>query len=168
MWPPCLLKSAGAPAGCHKGRPSNSMSPKGRSIMEDSSSRKAGYRILLVEDEDFLRRIFKLRLTAEGYEVTEVDSGEAAWEALQKSVPHLIILDLYLPQMNGFEFLERLNAHPAFSQVAVLILSGLGQDADIRKGIELGAKEYVIKTKLKPSEFLEKVRKLLKETAPGV
>ena len=135
--------------------------------MEDSSSRTATYRILLVEDEDFLRHIFKLRLTAEGYEVTDVDSGEAAWEALKQSVPHLIILDLYLPQMNGFEFLERLKAHPALSQVAVLILSGLGQDADIRKGLELGAREYVIKTKLQPSEFLEKVRKLLKEIAPN-
>jgi len=129
--------------------------------------RKTGYRILLVEDEEFLRRIFKLRLTAEGYEVTDVDSGEAAWEALKESVPHLIILDLYLPRMNGFEFLERLKAHAELSRVAVLILSGLGQDSDVRKGLALGAKEYVIKTKLKPSEFLEKVSKLLKETGSG-
>jgi len=136
--------------------------------MEDPSLREAGYRILLVEDEDFLRRIFKLRLTTEGYEVTDVDSGEAAWEALKVSVPHLIILDLYLPQMNGFELLQRLKAHAALSQVAVLILSGLGQDADIRKGLELGANEYVIKTKLKPTEFLEKVSRLLKETVPRV
>jgi DNA-binding response OmpR family regulator len=136
--------------------------------MEDPSLREAGYRILLVEDEDFLRRILKLRLTAEGYEVTDVDSGEAAWEALKVSVPHLIILDLYLPQMNGFELLQRLKAHAALSQVAVLILSGLGQDADIRKGLELGASEYVIKTKLKPTEFLEKVSRLLKETVPRV
>ncbi len=132
--------------------------------MEDPNLRKPGYRILLVEDEEFLRRIFKLRLTAEGYEVTDVDSGEAAWEALKDSVPHLIILDLYLPQMSGFEFLQRLKAHAALSQVAVLILSGLGQDADIRKGLELGAKEYVIKTKITPSEFLEIVGRLLKES----
>jgi DNA-binding response OmpR family regulator len=136
--------------------------------MVEPSLRKTGYRILLVEDEDFLRRIFKLRLTAEGYAVTDVDSGEAAWEALKESVPHLIILDLYLPQMNGFEFLQRLKAHTSLSQVAVLILSGLGQDADIRKGLELGAQEYVIKTKLKPTELLEKVSRLLKETAPRV
>ena len=136
--------------------------------MVEPSLRKTGYRILLVEDEDFLRRIFKLRLTAEGYEVTDVDSGEAAWEALKVSVPHLIILDLYLPQMNGFEFLQRLKAHTSLSQVAVLILSGLGQDADIRKGLELGAQEYVIKTKLKPTELLEKVSRLLKETSPRV
>jgi len=136
--------------------------------MEDPSLRQTGYRILLVEDEDFLRRIFKLRLTAEGYQVTDVDSGEAAWKMLQESLPHLIILDLYLPQMNGFEFLERLKAHPELSRVAVLILSGLGQDADIRRGLELGAKEYVIKTKIKPSEFLEKVSRLLKETDPAL
>ena len=136
--------------------------------MEDPSLRQTGYRILLVEDEDFLRRIFKLRLTAEGYQVTDVDSGEAAWKMLQESLPHLIILDLYLPQMNGFEFLERLKAHPKLSRVAVLILSGLGQDADIRRGLELGAKEYVIKTKIKPSEFLEKVSRLLKETDPAL
>ena len=136
--------------------------------MEGPGLRKTDYRILLVEDEDFLRRIFKLRLAAEGYDVTDVDSGEAAWEALRQSVPHLIILDLYLPRMSGFEFLQRLKAQPALSHVTVLILSGLGQEADVRKGLELGAREYVIKTKLKPSEFLEKVSKLLKETAPAV
>jgi DNA-binding response OmpR family regulator len=132
----------------------------------EPSSCQSGYRILLVEDEDFLRRIFKLRLAAEGYEVTDAGSAEAAWERLQESVPHLIILDLYLPQMSGFEFLERLKAHPTLSQVAVLILSGLGQEADIRKGLELGAKEHVTKTKLTPSEFLAKVSKLLREMVP--
>ena len=136
--------------------------------MEDPSLRKSGYRILLVEDEDFLRRIFRLRLTAEGYDVTDVDSGESAWEALKVTAPQLIILDLYLPQMSGFEFLERLKADPESKHMAVLILSGLGQEADIRKGLELGAREYVIKTELKPTEFLEKVSKLLKETGPAL
>jgi DNA-binding response OmpR family regulator len=134
--------------------------------MTGSASCKPHFRILLIEDEDFLRRIFKVRLEAEGYEVTDVNSGEAAWELLEQTLPHLIILDLYLPQMNGFEFLRRLKAHSTLSHVAVLILSGLGQEADIRKGLELGAKEYVIKTKLKPSEFLAKVGKLLNETVP--
>jgi DNA-binding response OmpR family regulator len=134
--------------------------------MMGPSSCKPGFRILLVEDEDFLRRIFKLRLAAEGYDVTEVGSAEAAWEWLKESVPHLIILDLYLPQMGGFEFLQRLKAHPTLSRVAVLILSGLGQEADIRKGLELGAKEYVIKTKVRPSELLAKISKLLNETVP--
>jgi DNA-binding response OmpR family regulator len=130
------------------------------------NSCKPGFRILLVEDEDFLRRIFKLRLVEEGYDVTDVGSAEAALEWLKEGVPHLIILDLYLPQMSGFEFLERLKAHPTLSQVAVLILSGLGQEADIRKGLELGAKEYMIKTKVKPSELLAKISKLLNETVP--
>jgi DNA-binding response OmpR family regulator len=134
--------------------------------MMGAGSCKPGFRILLVEDEDFLRRIFKLRLAAEGYDVAEVGSAEAAWEWLKESVPHLIILDLYLPKMSGFEFLQRLKAHPTLSRVAVLILSGLGQEADIRKGLELGAKEYVIKTKLRPSELLAKISKLLNETVP--
>jgi DNA-binding response OmpR family regulator len=134
--------------------------------MMGPTSCKPGFRILLIEDEDFLRRIFKLRLVAEGYDVTDVSTGEAAWELLKESVPHLIILDLYLPQMNGFEFLQRIKAHPTLSKVAVLILSGLGQEADIRKGLELGAKEYVIKTEVRPSEFLAKISKLLNETLP--
>ena len=125
------------------------------------STSRPGFRILVVEDEDFLRRIFKLRLTAEGYEVTDVSTGEAAWEWLQASVPHLVILDLYLPQMSGFELLERVKGQPKLKDVTVLILSGLNQEADVRKGLELGAKGYVTKTKLKPSEFLAKVRGLL-------
>jgi DNA-binding response OmpR family regulator len=134
--------------------------------MMGPGSRKPGFRILLVEDDDFLRRIFKLRLTAEGYDVTEVGSAEAAWEWLKESVPHLVILDLYLPQMSGLEFLQRLKAHPTLRQVAVLILSGLGREADVRQGLELGAKEYLIKTKLTPSEFLAKISKLLNEIVP--
>jgi len=129
--------------------------------MSVSSSRKPRFRILVVEDEEFLRRIFKLRLTGDGYEVSDAGTGEAAWEWLQENVPHLVILDLYLPRMSGFELLERVKAQPKLKDVAVLILSGLEQEADVRKGLELGAKGYVNKTKLKPSEFLAKVRSLL-------
>ena len=132
--------------------------------MSAATSDKPKFRILLVEDEDFLRRIFKLRLNAEGYEVSDASTGEAAWEWLRENVPHLVILDLYLPRMSGFELLQLLKADPKLKNTPVLVLSGLGQEADIRKGLELGAQEYVTKTKLKPSEFLAKVRNLLEPT----
>jgi DNA-binding response OmpR family regulator len=129
-------------------------------MVEAASPRKA-YEILLIEDEDFLRRIFMIRLVADGYDVTDVGSAEKALDYLKESAPDLIILDLYLPQMNGFEFLKCLKANPARRNTPVLILSGLGQEADIRKGLELGAREFVVKTNISPPELLNKIRLML-------
>jgi DNA-binding response OmpR family regulator len=121
------------------------------------------HKILLIEDEEFLRRIFKSRLAGDGYDVTDVESAEAALEWLKHTQPDLIILDLYLPKMNGFEFLTRLRANRTRRDTPVLILSGLGQEAEIRRGLELGAREYVVKTKVSPQELLAKIRKMLKD-----
>ena len=129
--------------------------------MGGAASPRKTYSILLIEDEDFLRRIFKKRLVAEGYDVTDVGSAEKALDWLKESAPDLIILDLYLPQMNGFEFLKLLKANPARRNTPVLILSGLGQETDIRKGLELGAQEFIVKTKLTPLEVLSKIRLML-------
>jgi DNA-binding response OmpR family regulator len=124
-------------------------------------------KILLVEDEEFLRRIFKSRLMAEGYEVIDVGSAEGALDWLKHSQPHLIILDLYLPKMNGFEFLKRLGQDPGRRNTPVLILSGLGQETEIRRGLELGAREFVVKTKADPRELLAKIRKMLNDENSG-
>ena len=129
--------------------------------MEEATSTAKTPKILLVEDEEFLRRIFKTRLAAEGYQVTDVGSAEKALDCLEQMSPDLIILDLYLPKMNGFQFLERLKANPARSTTPVLILSGLGQEADIQKGLELGAQEFVVKTSVSPRELLDKIRVML-------
>jgi DNA-binding response OmpR family regulator len=135
--------------------------------MGDAASKGKAYRILLIEDEDFLRRIFKARLAGEGYDVTDVGSAEKALDWLRETAPDLIILDLYLPQMNGFEFLKCLRADPTRENIPVLILSGLGQEADIRKGMELGAQEFVIKTNVKPPELLSKIRQMLAGKGEG-
>jgi DNA-binding response OmpR family regulator len=135
--------------------------------MGEAASAGNPYKILLIEDEDFLRRIFKTRLVMDGYEVTDVGSAEKALDCLKETAPDLIILDLYLPQMNGFEFLKCLKANPARANTPVLILSGLGQEADIRKGLELGAQEYVVKTNVKPPELLNKIRLMLAGKGEG-
>jgi len=129
--------------------------------MGDAASPGKAYKILLIEDEDFLRRIFKSRLVREGYDVIDVGSAEKALGCLRETAPDLIILDLYLPQMSGFDFLKCIKADPARQHVPVLILSGLGQEADIRKGLKLGAQEFVVKTNVKPPELLNKIRLML-------
>jgi len=121
------------------------------------------YKILLVEDEEFLRRVFKSRMVAQGYDVTDVESAESALAWLGQSKPDLIVLDLYLPKMSGFDFLRHVKADPARHDIPVLILSGLGQEADIRKGLALGAQEYVVKTQVEPRELMDKIRHMLAE-----
>lgn len=129
--------------------------------MDDQASRGSARKILLVEDEEFLRRIFKSRMVSEGYTVTDMGDAESALAWLETSQTDLVILDLYLPKMSGFEFLERLKANPARRNIPVMILSGLGQGADMRKGLALGAQEFVVKTNVEPRELLAKIRKLL-------
>ncbi len=129
--------------------------------MSEAKTQTRANKILLIEDEEFLRRIFKSRLAGDGYDVTDVDSAEAALEWLKHTQPDLIILDLYLPKMDGFEFLTRLKANPTRRETPVLILSGLGQEAEIRRGLELGAREYIVKTKVSPHDLLAKIRKML-------
>ena len=129
--------------------------------MSEAETQTRAHKILLIEDEEFLRRIFKSRLAGAGYDVADVGSAEAGLEWLKSTQPDLIILDLYLPKMDGFEFLAHLKANPTRRETPVLILSGLGQEADIRRGLELGAQEYVVKTKVSPQDLLAKIRKML-------
>ncbi len=131
--------------------------------MNEPASPATAYKILLIEDEEFLRRIFKSRMVAEGYDVADVESAESALAWLKQSQPDLIILDLYLPKMNGFDFLRRLKANPARKDTPVLILSGLGQEADISKGLELGAQEFVVKSNVNPRELLAKIREMVEK-----
>ncbi len=126
-------------------------------------------KILLIEDVEFLRHVFMKPLMGEGYDVIGVGSAEEGLDRLKDQAPDLIILDLYLPQMNGFDFLKLVKADPARAGTPVLILSGLEEKEDIRKGLELGAQEFVVKANLSPYDLVTKVRRMLaaKPKAPG-
>ncbi|MDD5430802.1 MAG: response regulator [Candidatus Pacebacteria bacterium] len=122
-------------------------------------------RILLVEDEVFLSSLLKNRFQKEGFEVVLAQTGDEALTALSGGQkPDLILLDLILPGKSGFEVLETIKSDPRVTKVPVMIISNLGQDSDIQKGKELGAVDYLIKTRVSIDFLVERAKEFLKQS----
>lgn len=118
--------------------------------------------ILIIEDDKFLRELIAQKLIKEDYEVTEAIDGEEGIRKIKEEKPDLILLDLILPGIDGFEVLSRMRDDPEISSIPVIILSNLGQKEDVERGLKLGAKDYLIKAHFTPGEIIEKIKKNLK------
>lgn len=121
-----------------------------------------GKKILIVEDDKFLRDVIAKKLVKEGYVIIEAMNGEEGLLKIKEDKPDLILLDLILPGMNGFEFLELIKKNQESSQIPVVILSNLGQRDEMKRGFELGAIDYLVKAHFSPSEVVKKVKDVLK------
>jgi len=126
-------------------------------------SNKNGPKVLLVEDDSFLRDICAKKLTREGFRVFEIIDGAEALKNLEKINPDVILLDIILPTVNGFEILEKIRANgdKKISQTPVIMLSNLGQEEDVKKALGLGANDYLIKAHFTTEDIIEKIKKEL-------
>lgn len=120
-------------------------------------------KILVVDDDSRIRNFVRLRLESEGYEVTQAANGEQGLERLTLDAPDLVLLDLSMPVMDGWEMLKRLRA---FSQLPVIILSANNGNKNIQKGLELGADEYVTKPFV-PDELIGRIKAVLRRANPS-
>lgn len=123
-------------------------------------------KILIAEDEPFIIESLTFLLDREGYQVSAVADGTAVLGRVQQEVPDLLILDIMLPEMSGFEILRRLRAAPATERLPVLVLSAKGQEADRRRMDEFGADDYLTKP-FSNKELLERVASLLQRLTPA-
>jgi CheY-like chemotaxis protein len=121
----------------------------------------AGESILVVEDTELLRRIYTDKLTQEGYRVLQAADGLEALNAARSQLIDLILLDLVMPRMSGLEALEALKRDPRTREIPVIILSNLGQDSDLQRGLEMGAVDYLVKNSAKPADVSAKIRTVL-------
>jgi DNA-binding response OmpR family regulator len=119
-------------------------------------------KILIVEDDRFLRELIARKLRNEGYEVIEAVDGEEGLKRIKEEKPDLVLLDLILPGIDGFEVLERSKGDPEIASIPVIILSNLGQREEIERGLKLGAIDYLIKAHFTPGEIIEKIKNILK------
>lgn len=119
-------------------------------------------KILIVEDDRFLSEMYATKLTASGFEVETAEDGQEALAKVKEQKPDLILLDIVLPKMDGFEFLRSFKKDPASEKILVVILTNLGQKEEVDKGLKLGANDYIIKAHFTPTEVVAKVKKLLK------
>ena len=119
-------------------------------------------KILVIEDDKFLNKLYSDQLRREGFEVSVAISGEEGLSKALNENPDLVILDIMLPKMDGFAVLIELKKDNATKKIPVLMMTNLGQQADIDKGKQLGADDYIVKSSLTPSQVSEKIKAFLK------
>lgn len=122
------------------------------------------YKVLIIEDDKFLRDLMSHKISKEGFETIEAVDGEEGLKTALEKLPHVILLDLILPGMDGFEVLQRIRQDSKIGKTPVMILSNLGQKDDIEKGNQLGATDYLVKAHNTPGEIVEKVKVIISKT----
>jgi len=122
-------------------------------------------RVLLAEDDRFLRKAAEASLRRHGFTVLTASDGEEALRVARAEVPDLILLDLIMPKMQGFEVLRALKDNPKTSPIPVIVLSNLGQDSDVKGATEAGALDYFIKSNLALEDLVKRVQRVF--TADG-
>lgn len=118
-------------------------------------------RILLAEDDRFLRKAAETALKRHGFAVVAAVDGEEALRLARAEAPDLILLDMIMPKVQGFEVLRALKGDPATAGIPVLILSNLGQDGDVKQALEAGAVGYFVKANLSLQDMVKRVGELL-------
>jgi len=113
--------------------------------------------ILWIEDDLIIKSILGNKLIAAGYDLTHVNSSEEAMYHLKQATPSLIVLDILLPGMNGFEFLGKIHSDKDLSNIPVIILSNLSTEADVKKANDFGVKKYLIKTAVTLDDILAEI-----------
>jgi DNA-binding response OmpR family regulator len=128
-----------------------------------SKTEAGGETVLIVEDDEFLRQLVGQKLEKEGFKVANAIDSAETFKVLEESKPHIILLDLILPGMDGFEILNQLKKDNSTSGIPVIVLSNLGQKEDIERAMAAGAEDYLIKANFTPSEIVEKIRTILRK-----
>ena len=121
-------------------------------------------RVLLVEDDTFLVGMYVTKLQLEHFNTLVATEGEQGLMLAKQHLPDLILLDIVLPKMDGFLVLEELKRAPETRPIPVILLTNLGQKKDIERGIALGASDYLIKAHFMPSEVIERIKKVIRDT----
>jgi len=120
-------------------------------------------RILFIEDEAALQKTFGEIIRQEGYEMISALNGEIGLKLAKTKKPDLILLDLILPKIHGFEVLKKLKEDETTKNVPIIVLTNLEGIGDVEKAIELGATTYLVKTQYKLEEIVDKIKKALNE-----
>lgn len=128
---------------------------------------KTDKKIIIVEDEQILGEILKNKLVEEGFTVFWELNGEDGLNKIREIKPDLVLLDIVMPKMNGYEVLEKISQDKSLKNIPIIIISNSGQPVEITRILELGAKDYIVKAQFSPNEVLEKVRKYLAKEDPA-
>lgn len=120
--------------------------------------------ILIIEDDKILADMYAVKFRREGYDVFSTQSGLDGYNMAKKEKPGVILLDVILPEMDGFTILTDLRKEKGLENTPIILLTNLGQQGDIYKGVALGATDYLTKSNITPVEVIEKVKKIIEKT----
>ena len=117
-------------------------------------------KILVTDDERDIRELIAFTLRFAGYEVVTAENGEEGVQLAGQEKPDMILMDVRMPKLTGYEACARIKADPALADIPVVFLSAKGQEAEIRTGLDAGASEYLLKP-FGPMELVERVKELM-------
>jgi DNA-binding response OmpR family regulator len=118
-------------------------------------------KILLVEDDPFLIDIYQTKLREAGFAIEVAKDGREAWDLLKDKSFDLLVLDIVLPNIDGWMLLEKIKRELGAKKLKIIILSNLSQKSEVEKGLALGASKYLIKAHFTPAEVIEEIKKIL-------
>jgi DNA-binding response OmpR family regulator len=116
-------------------------------------------KVLIIEDDEHIGRIYDIKLKKESFQTLMAGDGEKGFAMIAKEKPDLVLLDLMLPKKDGFWVLEEMKKKPALKKVNIIVLSNLGQKADMDRCFSLGAKEYLVKVDHSIQEVVDTIKK---------
>ncbi len=118
-------------------------------------------KILIIEDDPFLADIYATKFNQEGFSVGIAADGELGFKKIQEEKPDIVLLDIVLPKMDGLEVLKKAKEAPELKSIPIVLLTNLGQEGEIKRGLEAGAIQYLIKAHHAPGEVVNLVKKIL-------
>jgi DNA-binding response OmpR family regulator len=118
-------------------------------------------KVLLVEDDSFLLGMYATKFELENFEVVTAEDGEKGLRLAKEKQPDVILLDLLMPKMNGFEVLHGIKSDETTKSIPVILLTNLNQKEEIDRGLAMGAADYLIKAHFMPSEVVDKIKAVL-------
>ncbi len=131
------------------------------SAVASSGSGDGKTKVLIIEDDQFLRDLMERKLVKEGFTVETAIEGETGLQKIQSWQPNMVLLDIILPGLDGFSILEKVKKDPSTAAIPVILLTNLGQRDDVEKGLKLGAVGYLVKAHFTPGDIVEKVKEIL-------
>lgn len=130
---------------------------------ERSETDRSAVRVLLVEDDFFVRDIYRKKLKDLGYDVVTAENGLEGMERIKETIPDIVLLDIFMPYMDGREMLREVRSHDEWKDIPVILLTNFSASEGVRDGFDLGADEYLIKSHFTPSEVLKKIERVFEE-----
>lgn len=129
--------------------------------MDQTSSTPKNKKILLVEDDNALASVYETRLQAEGFNIRRVPNGEDALAAALEFHPDLILLDVMMPKVSGFDVLDILRNTPETTNIRIIMLTALSQEADVEKAKSLGVDDYLVKSQVVIADVVDRIKQHL-------